>query len=105
VSLIGASRSACLSNIEPLVTIGLSVALLGEALSGLQLIGAGAVLAGVFLVCRYLWWEAELDPAGIPQDLANALRETLCTVECRSHPRCALNELGHRKRKDGSRNP
>ena len=52
VSLIGPSRAACLSNIEPVVTIALAVIVLAEPLSLWQLIGAGAVLVGIFTMCR-----------------------------------------------------
>ena len=39
-----------LLNIEPVCTIALSVAILGERLSLSQLIGAGLVMAGIILI-------------------------------------------------------
>lgn len=52
VRLIGASRAACLKNIEPLTTIALAYTLLGEPLSIWQFLGAGAVLFGILIMCR-----------------------------------------------------
>lgn len=57
MSLIGPSRAACLSNIEPVVTIALAVTVLAEPLSLWQLIGAGAVPVGVFTMCRNVFEE------------------------------------------------
>lgn len=47
---IGAGRAAIVSNLEPLVTIGLAIAVLGESLDGLQFVGMVAVLGGVLLL-------------------------------------------------------
>jgi drug/metabolite transporter (DMT)-like permease len=45
----GATRAALLSTFEPVVTVVLAAALLGDRLSGLQLAGGGMVLAAVLL--------------------------------------------------------
>lgn len=50
VSTIGASRTSIVSTFEPVATVLLGVALLGEPLSTGTVVGGAAVLAGVFLV-------------------------------------------------------
>ncbi|UOY92981.1 DMT family transporter [Ectobacillus sp. JY-23] len=50
LSLIGSTKSSIISMIEPLVTIGLSAAFLGERLSQWQMLGGMCVLSGALLV-------------------------------------------------------
>ena len=52
VTMIGPSRAACLTNIEPVVTIALAITVLGEPFGVWQFIGAAAVTIGIFLMCR-----------------------------------------------------
>ncbi len=54
VTLVGPSRAACLSNLEPLVTIALAVTVLGEPFNLWQIIGAGIVLFGIYTMCRQI---------------------------------------------------
>ena len=44
---IGASTASIVSTVEPVVTVGLAVALYGEALGPLQVLGGALVLAAV----------------------------------------------------------
>jgi drug/metabolite transporter (DMT)-like permease len=46
---IGAARAALLSTVEPVYTITLASILLGETLTGIQLVGGALVIAGVLL--------------------------------------------------------
>lgn len=50
IQLIGSSRAVLIGTLGPMLTLGLSWLVLGEAVSVLQLLGASAVLAGVWLV-------------------------------------------------------
>ncbi|MBI1802121.1 MAG: DMT family transporter [Chloroflexi bacterium] len=52
VRLIGVSRAACLTNLEPVVTVVLAITLLHEYFSLWQLVGAVGVLIGIFTMCR-----------------------------------------------------
>jgi drug/metabolite transporter (DMT)-like permease len=53
---IGAARAALISTWEPVVTVILAVALLGDRLSGLQLVGGALVLGAVIVVqVAHLW--------------------------------------------------
>ena len=52
IEIMGSVRSAMLMNLEPIITIILAVLLLGEKLSVKQVIGAGLVLAGIYLITR-----------------------------------------------------
>ncbi len=52
IAEIGAARTAIIGSAGPVVTIFFAWALLGETISLLQILGAAAVLAGVFLVAR-----------------------------------------------------
>lgn len=52
IEILGPVKTAMLMNLEPIITIGLAVLLLGEKLSRIQLIGAGLVLVGIFLITR-----------------------------------------------------
>lgn len=54
--LIGAARSALLSTLEPVVTVALAVALLGDRFSALQAVGGLLVLGAVIVVqAAHLW--------------------------------------------------
>jgi drug/metabolite transporter (DMT)-like permease len=50
VGLIGAARAAIVGSLEPLGAIMLSVLVLGERLTPLQIVGGALILAGVLLV-------------------------------------------------------
>jgi drug/metabolite transporter (DMT)-like permease len=52
LGLVKPVRLAALFNIEPLVTLGVAAAILGERLSPLQLLGAALVLAAVMGIAR-----------------------------------------------------
>ena len=53
---IGAARSSLLSTWEPVVTVLLAAALLGDRLSAVQLLGGGLVIAAVIVVqAAHLW--------------------------------------------------
>jgi drug/metabolite transporter (DMT)-like permease len=52
IKYIGAAQASIISTLEPVITICLGVALLGEAVSGGQLVGGGMVLAAVVLLAR-----------------------------------------------------
>jgi drug/metabolite transporter (DMT)-like permease len=47
---IGPNETAMIGTVGPIITIGLGAVFLGEAISPLQLLGAGLVLAGVWMV-------------------------------------------------------
>ena len=47
---VGASEAAILSTFEPVVTVALAYAVLGERLAPAQLLGGGLVLAAVVLL-------------------------------------------------------
>ena len=47
---VGPSAAAILSTLEPVVTVGLAAAAFGESLAGVQLAGAGLVLAAVVVM-------------------------------------------------------
>ncbi|MBI3159445.1 MAG: DMT family transporter [Chloroflexi bacterium] len=51
VRMIGPSRAACLTNVEPVVTITLAILLLSEPFSSWQFVGGGAVIFGIFIMC------------------------------------------------------
>jgi len=53
ISLIGAVNTSMILNLEPVFTIALSVLLLGESLSEIQLIGAVLVIAAIVVVQLY----------------------------------------------------
>jgi drug/metabolite transporter (DMT)-like permease len=50
IRLIGASTASLVGSLGPIFTIGLGALMLGEAINGLQLVGAALVLAGVMIV-------------------------------------------------------
>ena len=52
VRRIGASTASLIGSLGPLFTIGFGALLLGSPSMSLQLVGGGAVLAGVMLVSR-----------------------------------------------------
>lgn len=60
---LGASRAGVVATIEPVVTIGLAFALLGERLSPIQLLGVALVLGGVGLLSQR---EALPAPGAVP---------------------------------------
>ncbi len=62
LQLIGSTRASVLSMLEPVVTIALSAALLGESLSWLQLVGGMAVLIGATLIVSGKEKEAKQPP-------------------------------------------
>ncbi len=50
ISLIGAARSSIIGSFEPLVAVLLAVLVLGEQVTGAQIVGGVFILAGMFLV-------------------------------------------------------
>lgn len=87
LSMLGPSQAACLRNLEPVVTVGLSITLLGESYGVWQLVGAGVVLAGIVAGCHSFWSQGSRDQAGVatePVGLAD------CTPVCRLDTRCLL---------------
>ena len=50
---LGASDASTLSTLEPLVTIGLAMVVLGESVTGLQLAGGALILAAVIYLARH----------------------------------------------------
>jgi drug/metabolite transporter (DMT)-like permease len=50
---LGATDASTLSTLEPLVTIGLAMLVLGETVTGLQLAGASLILAAVIYLARH----------------------------------------------------
>jgi drug/metabolite transporter (DMT)-like permease len=77
--LVGASTASILSLVEPVVTVVLAAAFLGERLAAPQLAGAGLVLAAVLVVAR---------PAPAPG--ARPLRSRRSAVTVRRRARAAL---------------
>jgi drug/metabolite transporter (DMT)-like permease len=53
ITRIGAANASIISTLEPVVTVGLSVLLLGDTLSSLQIIGGVLIIAGVVII--QLW--------------------------------------------------
>jgi len=49
---LGAADASTLSTLEPMVTLGLAALVLGESVTGLQLIGAATILAAVVYLAR-----------------------------------------------------
>lgn len=52
IRILGAAQAAMIATLGPVLTIALAVAILGEPLSVIQVIGAVLVIAGVWLVAR-----------------------------------------------------
>ncbi len=50
---LGASDASTLSTLEPLITIGLAAIVLGEMVSGLQLLGGTLILAAIVYLARH----------------------------------------------------
>lgn len=50
---LGASDASTLSTLEPLVTIGLALLVLGETITGLQMTGGALILAAVIYLARH----------------------------------------------------
>jgi drug/metabolite transporter (DMT)-like permease len=90
VSMISPGRAACLSNVEPVVTIALSVLLLGEPFGAWQLVGGGAVLIGIFIMCRNVMSEGDREPRQLVKPPGKTNRVLNCTPECRRGSRCVL---------------
>lgn len=63
VRMIGPSRAACLTNIEPVVTITLAILLLAEPFTSWQFIGGGAVIIGIFIMCHNIIFGGEILPS------------------------------------------
>ena len=63
---IGATRAGILMLIEPLVGVLLAAALLGEALSAVQVLGGAAILTAALLIQRSAPRGAAIEPAAIP---------------------------------------
>jgi drug/metabolite transporter (DMT)-like permease len=72
IKVIGAAQASILSTLEPVITIVLGVAFLGEAVSASQMVGGAMVLAAVILLARRPQTaglplaEAGAEPAGKP---------------------------------------
>ncbi len=67
IGLVGASRAAILGSLEPLGAIMLSVLVLGERLTPLQIVGGALILAGILLV----QWQPSaitVKPTAVSQD-------------------------------------
>jgi len=97
VTLVGSSRAACLTNVEPVVTVGLAIVMLGEPFSGWQVVGVTAVLAGILIMCRHILDEVRAIASGDELRQIRALtRQLYCTPACRDGDSCSLvdgNEL------------
>ena len=52
IGLIGPERTAIIGNVSPLVTVALSIGILGEAFTPWHALGTALVLAGVWLLAR-----------------------------------------------------
>ena len=52
IGLIGPERTAIIGNVSPLVTVGLSIGVLGEAFTPWHALGTALVLIGVWLFGR-----------------------------------------------------
>ena len=50
---VGPSKASTLSTLEPVVSVGLAILVLGEALNPFQILGGGLILAAV-LVCSLI---------------------------------------------------
>ncbi len=50
---LGAADASALSTLEPLITLGLSALVLGEVVSGLQLVGGALILTAVVYLARH----------------------------------------------------
>lgn len=50
---LGAADASALSTLEPLITLGLAALVLGEVVSGLQLVGGALILAAVVYLARH----------------------------------------------------
>jgi len=91
VSMLGPSRSACLRNVEPIVTVGLSITLLGESYGVWQFIGAAIVLAGIVTGCHSFWGRAKTSMADLTSANMEAVGLADCTPVCRLDSRCLLS--------------
>ncbi|MGI9387110.1 MAG: EamA family transporter, partial [Methyloligellaceae bacterium] len=53
LALLGSTRTSMIMNSEPILTIGLAVALFGEVMAPIQFAGAALVIGAIFLVSVY----------------------------------------------------
>ena len=90
VRLVGAGRAACLTNIEPVVTIALAITLLSEPLGAGQIMGATAVLIGIYIMCRHLLTERDSPDEKELQQIKRLLQAIYCTPGCRQGSGCSL---------------
>jgi drug/metabolite transporter (DMT)-like permease len=90
VTMIGPSRAACLTNVEPVVTIALAITVLSEPFSAWQFVGAAAVLIGIFTMCRSMLAESHLGETRWEEIGYQKVLEVRCTPECRDGSRCLL---------------
>ena len=90
VSLLGPSRAACLKNFEPVVTVGLSIILLGESYGILQLIGVGVVLTGIVTGCHSFWSPGTATATEADGATHGTVELADCTPLCRLDSRCLL---------------
>lgn len=87
VTMIGPSRAACLTNVEPVVTIALAITVLSEPFGAWQFVGAGAVLSGIFIMCRNTLTEDDLEKMVLRD---GKVLKVHCTAKCRAGSRCLL---------------
>jgi drug/metabolite transporter (DMT)-like permease len=92
VTMIGPSRAACLTNVEPVVTIGLAIAILGEPFSQWQFIGAGVVLAGILIMCLNAYSQGVIAVASDVElrQIQRLVRAVYCSPTCRDGSYCLL---------------
>lgn len=62
ITRIGAANASIISCLEPVITVGLSVFLLGDVLSVLQIIGGALIIAGVVIIQL---WGQPADPVQV----------------------------------------
>lgn len=90
VAMLGPSQASCLKNLEPVVTVGLSIALLGESYGVGQLIGAAIVLVGIVTGCHGFWGRQVGDLPGHAGPGTRPAGPEDCTPLCRLESRCLL---------------
>ena len=66
LELLGASKSAIISSFEPVVTLILAYLIIGDRITGVQLIGGALILSSVFLVQGKTGEEDVLEPLATP---------------------------------------
>lgn len=92
LKIVGPSRGACLTNIEPIITIALAITLLREPFGPWQVVGAVAVLSGVYIMCRRLLRGSALQEISVQEmrKIKEVVRLVYCSPECRQGTRCLL---------------